>query len=232
MPNIRFVRTQFDKKSKTYKLSENLQNLKNRLICYPYVEHDDIVDAFSMLILFVFMDKRFAVYGRSFNALNTYQESAEVNKLYSNVFFNKEGDSWKVLDIAVKYGAVNFLYIKREIQFKADITEGIKKLKEFEPSKNVFIDCSTSESLYGVFQEHISIESYTPDDFEQSVSDLSLAFANRQILLEEQCKLTKADIENFKFDKSKDENIMKFKTQKDGFVACIRAAMNFYGGLV
>lgn len=231
MPNIVFVQNQFDPLTRTYKLNDNLKNLKDRLIAFPFVEHDDICDAFSMLALFVFMDRRFAVYGRSFNKDNTFNITPEIEKYYSNIFFNKEGDVWKVLDIGIKFGARNRLYVKRELQFKADITEGIKKLKAFAPTKNVFIDCSFNETLYGIFQENVTIETYTPADFEQSVGDLSLAFANKSILVEENCKLARADIENFKYDKSKDENIMKFKTQKDGFVACIRTAINFFGGL-
>ena len=229
MPNVVFVQTQFDPITKTYKLSENLKNLKDRLIAFPFVEHDDICDAFSMLLLFVFMDKRFSVYGRSFNELNMYKDNTEANGLYNTVFFNKEGDVWKVLDIGIKYGEVSKLYIKREIQFKASITDAISKLKEFAPGKNVFIDSSPTEALYGMFQDGVSIEKYSPFDFDKSVADLNLAFAKRQILIQEDCKLLQADIENFKFDKSTDENVLKYKTQKDGFVACIRAAMKYFG---
>lgn len=229
MPNVIFVRDQFDKISSTYKLSENLKNLKDRLIAFPFVEHDDICDAFSMLLLFVFMDKRFSVYGRSFNELNMYKDNSKLNNLYNTTFFNKEGDVWKALDIAIEYGETSKLYIKREIQFKASITDAILKLKEFSPDKNVFIDSSPTEALYGMFQNGISIEKYSPFDFDKSVADLNLAFSKRQILIQEDCKLLQADIENFKFDKSTDENVLKYKTQKDGFVACIRAAMKFFG---
>ena len=229
MPNVIFVRDQFDKISSTYKLSENLKNLKDRLIAFPFVEHDDICDAFSMLLLFVFMDKRFSVYGRSFNELNMYKDNSKVSNLYNTTFFNKEGDVWKALDIAIEYGETSKLYIKREIQFKASITDAILKLKEFSPDKNVFIDSSPTEALYGMFQNGVSIEKYSPFDFDKSVADLNLAFSKRQILIHEDCKLLQADIENFKFDKSTDENVLKYKTQKDGFVACIRAAMKFFG---
>ena len=230
--NVILVADEWDETSEKYVLNEGMRHLVKQLIAFPILQHDDVCDAFSQIINFVFADKRFQVYGRSFNKLNIYDGNKEIAPSYSFLFFNKEGDSWKVLDIAIKYGAESKLYIKRELNFKANIDEGIERLKEFAPGKNVFIDSSTSEGLYGKFAKGISIERYEVQDFDKSVSDLNMAFANRRILVEQNCKLLRGDIENFKFEKSKDDNQMKYRTQKDGFVACIRIAMHFYGGIV
>ena len=230
--NVVLVADEWDETSQKYVLNEGLRHLVKQLLAFPLLQHDDVCDAFSQIINFVFADKRFQVYGRSFNKLNIFNANKEVPPTYSFVFFNKEGDSWKCLDIAIKYGAESKLYIKRELQFKANIDDGIERLKEFAPGKNVFIDSSTSEGLYGKFSKGVSIERYEVQDFDKSVSDLNMAFANRRVLIEENCKLLRGDIENFKFEKSKDDNQMKYRTQKDGFVACIRIAMHFYGGIV
>ena len=230
--NVILIADEWDEPSQKYVLNPGMRNLFNNLLRFPFLQHDDVCDAFSQIINFVFADKRFQVYGRSFNKLNIYDGNKEIAPSYSFLFFNKEGDSWKVLDIAIKYGAESKLYIKRELNFKANIDEGIERLKAFAPGKNVFIDASTSEGLYGKFAKGISIERYEVQDFDKSVSDLNMAFANRRILVEQNCKLLRGDIENFKFEKSKDDNQMKYRTQKDGFVACIRIAMHFYGGIV
>lgn len=230
--NVVLIADEWDEASQKYILNEDMRKMVSSLLRFPYLQHDDVCDAFSQIINFVFADKRFQVYGRSFNKLNVYNENKEVAPTYSFVFFNKEGDSWKCLDIAIKYGAESKLYVKRELNFKANIDDGIERLKEFAPGKNVFIDSSTSEGLYGKFAKGISIERYEVQDFDKSVSDLNMAFANRRVMIEENCKLLRGDIENFKFEKSKDDNQMKYRTQKDGFVACIRIAMHFYGGIV
>ena len=70
MPNVYFVKTEYNKMTGEYTLSEPLENLKRRLLNFPFVEHDDIVDAFTQLLLFVFMDRQFMVYGRTFNEFN------------------------------------------------------------------------------------------------------------------------------------------------------------------
>lgn len=229
--NVYFVKTVWNEQKQEYVLSEALQNLITRLKNFPFVEHDDIVDAFSMLILFVYMDKRYMVYGRAFNDNNIVVSLDDFKLNYSTIFFNKEGDIWKAVDIAVEYGVQTKLVLKREIRFKASVEEGLKKLKEFGNGKTVFIDCSATEALQGMYSKHQSVERYETDDFDKSVAQLNLAFSKNLALLAADCRLTKADIENFKFSKSKDENA-RYVTTKDGFVACLRIALKYYGGIV
>lgn len=225
--NVIFVKNKFDSLTQSYALSESLDNLKRRLINFPFVEHDDIVDAFSQLVLFVFMDKRYQVYGRSFNEYNVIDYHKTEGE-YSTVFFNKEGDLWKVCEVAIIYGLQTKLIVKRDWLFREPIEKGLKNLKEFSPEQNVFIDCSDTESMYGIYTDGLTIEKYMISDFEKSVASLNLAFGNKTVLLDRSCKLVKSDIDNFKYDKTKDETA-KFKTEKDGFIACLRVAMKYYG---
>lgn len=229
--NIIFVKTKWNELSQTYELSDNLKNLVNRLLNFPFVEHDDIIDAFSMLILFVFMDKRYMVYGRSFDDSNVIDSNVMNDLSYSTVFFNKEGDTWKAVDIAVEYDVNTKLVAKREIKFKASVEDGLNVLKKFAPDKSVFIDCSANAGLNGIINKSGYVERYDIDDFDKSVAQLNLAFAKKLVLIDESCKLTKVDIESFKFSKSKDDN-MKYATKKDGFVACLRMALHYYGGVI
>ena len=229
--NVIFVKTVFDKVTNQWKMSESLQNLIDRLTSFPFVEHDDIIDAFSMLVLFVFMDRRYMVYGRAFDERNVSNSDEIKNLTYNTIFFNKEGDLWKVLDIAVQYGEETKLVIKRELRFQASIEDGLKKLKEFAPNKSLFIDCSATEALRGLMTKTTTVERYEVEDFDRSVAQTNLAFAKKLILVDERCVGTKADIENFKFSKSKDETV-RYTTTKDGYVACIRLALHYYGGIV
>ena len=231
--NVVFVEDEWDENLQKYVLNEGLTNLKKKLLAFPFLQHDDVCDAFSQIVNFVFMDRKLCVYGRSFNSdLNVYDSNIIISPSYSTIFFNKEGDVWKILDIGIQYGLETKLYVKSELQIKANVNEAISKIKEFSGNKNVFIDCSTSEALYGVFQDGVSIERYEVKDFDKSVSELGMAFAKRRVLVEKKCKLLMADIDNFKFGKTKDENSVTYRTKKDGFVACLRIAMHYYGGIV
>ena len=227
--NVVFVKTKWDPQQQKYILSEGLQNLKQRLIAFPFVQHDDICDAFSMLILYVFQSRKYSVYTRTFNDLNL-KEPSQILCEYSTVFFNRDGDTWKVADIGITYGIISSISVIKEMSFRGDMSTALKLLKEFGQDRNVFIDSSNDTSLSGMYdaENNINIESYVPDDYQQSVVELNHAFGTNQVFINKQCKLTLADIENVKYDE-KDKG--KIKTIKDGFVACIRAAINYYGGL-
>lgn len=228
--NVVFIESKFDEMTSTYQLTDSLRNLTTRLINFPFIEHDDIIDAFSQLLLFCFMDRRYMVYGRAFNDMNVVDTTSKKYQ-YSTVFFNKEGDIWKILDIAVEYGITTKLYVLREARFKGSVKEGLQFLKEFAPKKAVFIDCSDNDGMYGMSDKTISVEKYTIEDFDKSVQKMNLAFANKVVLLDNKCKLTKNDIEAFKFSKSKDDNV-RYLTTKDGYVACLRTALHYFGGIV
>lgn len=228
--NVVFVRTVFNKLTQQWELSPALRNLKQRLLNFPFVEHDDIVDAFSMLVLFVFMDRRNMVYGRSFNDENIVDADSYDSK-YSTIFFNKEGDLWKAQEIKVKYAEKTKLIVSKEVMFKASLEDGLNRLKTFAPKKSVFIDCSATPALSGMHQKSVTVERYEIEDFDKSVAQLNLAFSTKSVLVDRHCVSTKVDIENFKFAKSKDENV-RYQTTKDGFIACMRVALKYYGGIV
>ena len=227
--NVVFVKTKFNKMTNTYEFTPAMENLIHRLLSFPFVEHDDITDAFSMLVLYVFMDKKYSVYGRSFNEYNILDY--QINSTYSTVFFNREGDIWKAIEIFVDYGITTKLIVDREIRFKASINDGLKELKTFAPNKTIFIDCSASDGLQGMFANNTNIEKYDIDDFDKSVTQLNYAFSKNLILLNKNCVLTRADIESFKFAKSKDDTV-KYMTTKDGFCACLRIALKYFGGII
>lgn len=231
MNSVVFVENEFDKLTQEWKLSDNLQNLINRLYSFPMVEHDDIVDAFDMMVNFVFLDKKYAVYGRSFDDKNVIKYDPSFESLYGVDFVNKEGDIWKVSQIKIKYGEITKLIVVKECEFRANLEEALNKLQEFDPQANVFIDCSENHDLVGIYSPKISFEEYTIDDFNKSVVDLNLAFSQKLVLLVNTCKFTKGEIETFKFAKTKNEEV-KYVTDKDGFIANIRIAMKYFGGIV
>lgn len=82
-----------------------------------------------------------------------------------------------------------------------------------------------------MYAGNIVFEGYTIQDFDQSVVDLNLAFSRKVVLLTKECHLIKSDIETFKFAKTKTDE-SKYITDKDGFVACLRVAMKYFGGIV
>lgn len=231
MSNIIFVESEYDKLLNRWNLSENLQNLINRLYSFPMVEHDDIIDAFSMLVNFVFLDKKYAVYGRSFTQQNIVSYNSKYDNLYYGNFVNKDGDIWKVNQIKIEYGSISKIIVTKELKFRASIEDAIDILSDFDKNNPVFIDTSDNGELVSIFSSKVVFDRYSIDDFEKSVVDLNLAFSRKLVLLNKDCRATKGDIESFKFVKTKDEEA-KYVTDKDGFVANIRSSLRYFGGIV
>ena len=225
--NVVFVADDYNRLIQEYQLSEALENLIQRLLNFPFVEHNDIVDAFSQNVLFTFMDKRYSVYARSFNDENIIEIINEKTPLQKTTFFNKDGDKWKVATIAIDYSTDTIICLD-EIEFKASIDEGLKKLKEFKPKEKMFIDCSNSDAMQSIYSKQVIIEKYIIEDFDKSVTNLNLAFSRKKVKVLKSCSRTRSDIEMFKFNKTKTDE-MKYSTERDGFVACLRVAQRFYG---
>lgn len=101
-------------------LRDNCRVLIKRLMDFPFVRYKDIVDAFSMLLLYVFVDNQFSVFYRSLsddNIIPTEKVVCDTNGRYSVELLNgnsekfstidgavlKYGDIWKCIKVAVSY---------------------------------------------------------------------------------------------------------------------------------
>lgn len=233
LDNVVFIMSDFDELQQKYVLTPTLQNLYDRLLAFPYVSHDDIVDAFSQLILYIFMDSENSVYGRSFNDNNIVYDNETIKNLDGDIFFNKDGDLWKVCKIVADYDFdATTIYVVKEDRFKATIEEGIKRLKEFAGNETTyFIDCSATETLYDVNEVGLIIDYYNIEDFEKSVVELNAGFSRKTVKICKDCVITKGDIETFKYATTKNDE-SKFQTDRDGMCACLRVAMTHYGNVI
>lgn len=228
--NVVFVKTVKNETTNTYEYSEGINNLVKRLLDFPFVKHDDIVDAFTMLVSFAYIDKRYSVYGRSFNSDNIVKYNPEYDNLYKNTFFNKEGDIFKCNLIGIKYGEVSEIIVLDEMSFKSTPEEALQIMKNWHNS-NVLLDCSLDESMTGIYSDGVYIEPYKADDFAKSVLDFNLALSRKTVKIVDTCKATFADIDNFKYVATKDES-QAFRTEHDGFAANVRIAIRYYGGVI
>lgn len=221
--NIVFVANRYDEQSGKYLLNANLDNLVKRLLSFPYVKYDDIVDAFSMLVLYVFLDKRNNVYARSFNSKNVIFDTPD--KVVSYLFINKVGRYFKVSQIGINY-STNTLYVLNELEIKGNELEVANAIKSKFASTKYLID--TSATPLGNKLDNLILEQIEIKDFHASIVALDSFFVKKEILIHRNCRRTISDIESFKWDIKKDENVT-YITEQDGFVRNIRGAMKFLG---
>lgn len=223
--NVIFVKTDFDALTNTWRFSKNIQLLIDRLLAFPNVIHDDVVDAFSMLVLYVFMTSKYLVYAKSFSVIDNILDNFNNLKFDSKaVFVTYEDSVMKAVSIGVRWEKQTIIYIADELLINESFNESIKKLQEHY-KRRIFIDCS-EQSLSSI--NGISFEQYRIKDFEKSIELLQLAFAKRAVLITKDCINTISDIQTFRYTKQKFDEL-KYSTTHDGFCKCIRTAIQYYG---
>lgn len=224
--NVVFVKNEWSEENNQYVLSKNLQNLRERLLNFPFVKNDDIVDAFSMLVLYVFLDKRNNVYVRSFNNENVIQSIPP--KLATNLFMNREGNYIKVSRIGIDY-VTNIIYVLDELEIKDNVKSAVQEIKNKFPTSTYIIDSSNIPLTF--FNKELMIDRVELSDFHKSSTDLDILFTKKEVKVMNNCKRTIADVENFKWLINKDEEV-RYVTENDGYIKNIRATIKFYGKII
>lgn len=221
--NVVFVKDEWNEEAKNYQLNEGLQNLKERLLNFPFVKNDDIIDAFSMLILYVFLDKRNNVYGKSFNFENIIKNAPE--NISWNLFMNKDGNYIKVSKIGMDY-STNSLIILDELSIKDNVKNAVEDISLKFSNTSYIID--GSHIPLNFYDKNLMIDRIVVDDFHISTQNLEILFARKEVKILNKCKGTISDVENFKWLVNRDEEV-KYVSENDGYVKNIRTAIKFFG---
>ena len=225
--NVVFVKDEWNEQTKKYELSKNLLNLKQRLLQFPFVKNDDIVDAFSMLILYVFLDKRNNVYLRSFTSENIVEELP--NNIHSTIFVNKENNYFKISEIGIDYSN-NILYVIRDAEIKCNNNEIVDHILELNSTKEYYVDVSNIP-LNIIDKRTIQDRYVLTDTFNESTDILNTLFSTKSVKVLKTCKRTISDIERFKWLVNNNEDI-KYITENDGFIKNIRVAVRYLGLII
>ena len=225
--NVVFVKDEWNEQTKKYELSKNLLNLKQRLLQFPFVKNDDIVDAFSMLILYVFLDKRNNVYLRSFTSENIVEELP--NNIHSTIFVNKENNYFKISEIGIDYSN-NILYVIRDAEIKCNNNEIVDHILELNSTKEYYVDVSNIP-LNIIDKRTIQDRYVLTDTFNESTDILNTLFSTKSVKVLKTCKRTISDIESFKWLVNNNEDI-KYITENDGFIKNIRVAVRYLGLII
>ena len=143
-------------------LRDNCRILIQRLLDFPFVRYKDIVDAFSMLLLYIFVDNQFSVFYRSLtddNIIPIENISMDNSGKYNVVLKNsktvryqtidgailKYGDVWKCLKIAVSYTGGGTFTVIDSRTLRANPAEAVDFIKDwfkgcrmlFDPNGNL-----------------------------------------------------------------------------------------------
>lgn len=200
-----------------------IENLIKRLIAFPFVEHDDIVDAFSQLVNYVFVNKTFGMFDKSFTEKNlmSVDQAVLFSRKESYVGVMRRGTRYKMLKVHYDYSQDTF-YVLDELSLRTDDATALQVLKQFS-GKSTVVDATDDNHLYNMFNSRIQIINNTDSrSLMEQLTHLNSAFSMSKIVISRNCVELRRDIDQLTLD----QNALKVGDMRlkndEGLVSCLR----------
>lgn len=201
---------------------ECTKHLIRQLTTFPFCKYDDVVDAFSQLVLYNFTNHDLKVYSKKFDANNVCYNASIYDNVAVDLAIHEFNDSWKVLEIARDYTTDSFIVLEEHL-LKGEECDIIERLQALSVGKRMVVESGTD--VYHRFMGRIVLEpNYAT--ISDSVDIINQGIALNKIKVAAKCHGTLRDIERFRYTKdSNRKGALKLESLNDGFAGCIRAAV-------
>ena len=213
----------------------NVRYLVKQLLKFPYLMHDDIVDAFSQMVLYHFTGATSGVYTNYFTNNNVTIEQVPDNYLYYSYAATISMDKIKVIAVRPDYSK-DIYYVDKEYLFT-----GITATKDFEQfcitnvkGQNTILDCSFNKVLSSMVSNYsIIFDTVDDTDIIKSTQLLKNGFYKKKVFVNQTCSGTINDIAKLRIDdQAVEKGIMdKLDTIDEGYEGCLRQLIQHYKGL-
>lgn len=202
----------------------------DRITKYPFVKHDDIVDAFSQLINYVYIQKSFGLFEQSLGEENYINR--DLSEFTRNIYVGvtREGFEYAMLKVAYDYAEDTFYVIDEKI-FRANDIEAVKRIKEFVKGSRMLVDASKDNVLYNTLINKIPIVNNSDSrSLSQQIAQLNLGFVTRQIQFSRHCVEFRNDLDRISWDdKALADGREKLKN-RERLVSCLKTIVYLVKG--
>ena len=207
--------------------------LVERLLEYPLVEHDDILDAFSQMIIYHFVMRYIGVYTGSFTYKNIIEDIVRAQN--EQVFYEFAGTvvGNKIKVIAVNHDLMHDKFVVEKEFIFTNPQEFENFCKDYVKYGNLFIDASIQNRLKSViFSNVVYLTNFDDLDKNTSINLMKAGFYKGKIQICKSCVNTRNDIARMRFtNDSVDEGADKMDKLDEGFAGCLRALITYDKGI-
>lgn len=202
-------------------ISKSLSFLIQMLTTFPFVKHDDIVDAFSQLIIYLYTDAELKIYGKQFDE-NNIVDSYDTRGCAVDVAIHKRGNVWKVLEIVQNYGTDEFVAINEHL-LEGKTIDVIPEIMKIARGKRLIFE--SGNEVYTLLMGKLPIQpNYTKMD--PTIISVRNGLVKNKIKILRHLHHTIADIETFRYSKdSVEKREPRPITLDDGFAGCLRVVI-------
>jgi len=226
--HVYFICEGYDKDNKPI-LNAKMKHLRTRLLNFPFVDHDDLVDGMSQLILFVFGDTKYQVYYRSFND-DLVIEPYDITRKRKDYAITKDGKSWKILEVVIEKN--DDFIATNEWEFYGSRIQVIDHIRPLLRKATRIYDATYNREVYQTLMNKMYIQPISYD-LDKTITTLRVGFSTGHVKIFNTNKKTIADIELTKYSKvSYDKGELKLAKPDLNFAGCLRVILKANKGNV
>lgn len=215
--------------NKVNELPERLKMLKDRLLSFPMVANDDIVDAFSQLVIHAFEEKQFSIFSSSISKYNVLARKPLTSRVDAAI--TREGQLYKFLKFTYDNSS-DSLWILEEDTFYATEFDALARIQQLQIDVRTIIDATDEQVIYSAFMGKVrGMINYTDGrKLSQKMMQIQIGIGACNIKWDPNCVEFKRDLAVCAYDKNALKDGVERLATREGFVACLRAAIYFYKG--
>lgn len=208
-----------------FRKSERIEELILHLKKFPLLEHDDMVDAFSQLVIYHFTQRHLGVYSGAFNFENIVDPITrdEKERLFMTYGATIKGEVIKV--VGVSQDMYKDVYIvEKEYTFSS-----IMAYEEFcrtIPAGCTVYDASPQNRLSSLVTNVFNNIKFIDQDRDKSINILKTGFYKKKVKVSRECKQTINDIARMRVtESSRERGVDQTETLDEGMAGCLRAVI-------
>jgi hypothetical protein len=189
-----------------------------------------VVDAFSQLVNYVYIQKSFGLFEESITEENyiTNLDDYDNATTFSSVI--RDGFEYAALKMAYSYTKDTF-YVLEELTFRGDSVQASEKLKNFAKGTRTTIDATKENVIYNTLVGKLNIINNTDTrSISSQISQINLGLAMNRIKLTRSCVELRGDLDRISWDDKSLQNGVERLKSKERLVACLRSVVYFIKG--
>lgn len=189
---------------------------------FPLLPHDDMVDAFSQLVIYHFTQRHLGVYSGAFNYQNILQKTPE-DSGFRTYGATMRGDRIMVAEVSINNRTDEYIVTN---EFAFDRLEMFENFCLNLGSGSIVYDASPRNKLSSLITQVYNVLKFEDIDRDKSISILKTGFMKKHVNVCKNCSETIKDIARMRFTGiSRERGIDATETYDEGLAGCVRAVV-------
>lgn len=229
MQRLELASTWMEKGLVRFVRNERTEYLVQQLKKFPLIAHDDIVDAFSQLVIYHFTQRQLGVYTGAFSFQNIVDPKNFTKTNFLTYGATISGETIKVVEMQQDN------YLDEYVVTGERIFRGIEAFEKFCREDvlpgNMVLDCSPQNRLSTLVTNVYNVSKYDERDRDRSINILKTGFYKKKVKVLKDCKQTINDIARMRItEQSRERGIDQTSTLDEGMAGCVRAIVTYLKG--